>query len=603
MKKLLSIAIMLFSLNLQAQFVNFEQISPPLESDSRMVKLKNKVLFSKALLNGGGELWVSDGTLNGTGSLLPFNQMIVRYGFGEIMNDELYFTGFDSLNGNAIWKTDGTNAGTVMVKDIHPSKHWNLGDFGLGVVYNGKYYFRIDDGTHGFELWVSDGTSLGTKMVKDINPHGSATVSPIIVFNNKLLFEATDSNASRDIWTTDGTEVNTKKFIDFSAQFGLPSTTLSLSAAKVFNNQLYFIANNYLFVTDGTAAGTQLLSDTNGSRKPFEIYNLKEAPGHENVFFREMNGKLYFVAGDNMNAGGELWVTDGTKLGTQKVKDILLGPQGGVAGTLGLLNNSTLLFSASEFDKNHNNFIGYELWKSDGTSQGTVKLKELDSTTTANVIWPRKSTVPKQFLEYKGKVYFSGPHHSQHLRYLWETDGTTIGTRLVKDSVIGTYNKMTLFNGRMYFQSSYPGSQALWQSDGTLSGTFPIKPFGDTTSNVIFDFYDVKDNIILNDKLIMRANYGDAQSELWALTTFPLSVQSQDDRQIQFDIYPNPASKSLKIKTKDDIKKVELFDLNGKRLLSSTEKNLDISSLGNGIYFLSIQTNHGIGTAQFQINR
>jgi ELWxxDGT repeat protein len=67
-----------------------------------------------------------------------------------------------------LWKSNGTAAGTVLVKKM-------AGTFNLTSI-GGTLYFVADDGAHGSELWKSDGTPAGTVLVKDINPSGSSTL-------------------------------------------------------------------------------------------------------------------------------------------------------------------------------------------------------------------------------------------------------------------------------------------------------------------------------------------------------------------------------------------------------------------------------------------
>src|SRR4051812_40360729 len=79
-----------------------------------------------------------------------------------------YFTAGEGVHGSELWKSDGTAAGTALVKDIYAgsgsSSPNNLTNF------NGALYFAADDGVHGTELWKSDGTAAGTTLVKDIFP-------------------------------------------------------------------------------------------------------------------------------------------------------------------------------------------------------------------------------------------------------------------------------------------------------------------------------------------------------------------------------------------------------------------------------------------------
>src|SRR5215211_4912394 len=101
----------------------------------------------------------------------------------------LYFRANDGRHGNEIWRSDGTKAGTVMVKDIWRGLDRSVYPEGLTDV-EGTLYFNADDGTHGYELWRSDGTEAETVMVKDIwpgsdqaDPHGLRDVGGTLYFS------------------------------------------------------------------------------------------------------------------------------------------------------------------------------------------------------------------------------------------------------------------------------------------------------------------------------------------------------------------------------------------------------------------------------------
>jgi ELWxxDGT repeat protein len=86
----------------------------------------------------------------------------------------MFFGADDGVNGHELWVTDGTVEGTRLVKDIRPG---NEGSFlSKFVEVDGLLYFGASDGDHGQELWVSDGTEEGTQMVRDINAGPSSSL-------------------------------------------------------------------------------------------------------------------------------------------------------------------------------------------------------------------------------------------------------------------------------------------------------------------------------------------------------------------------------------------------------------------------------------------
>jgi ELWxxDGT repeat protein len=67
------------------------------------------------------------------------------------VNGTLFFAANDGTTGLELWKSNGTAAGTVLVKNIRPGSDSSYPSSLINV--NGTLFFAADDGTMGFELW------------------------------------------------------------------------------------------------------------------------------------------------------------------------------------------------------------------------------------------------------------------------------------------------------------------------------------------------------------------------------------------------------------------------------------------------------------------
>jgi trimeric autotransporter adhesin len=90
-----------------------------------------------------------------------------------VINNVAYFRALTSSDGEELWRSDGTAAGTVMVKNIYHTHPLQDSNPEYLTELNGSLYFTAKDAEFETELWVSDGTDAGTRIVKDIYP-GSA---------------------------------------------------------------------------------------------------------------------------------------------------------------------------------------------------------------------------------------------------------------------------------------------------------------------------------------------------------------------------------------------------------------------------------------------
>ena len=380
------------------------------------------------------------------------------------INGTLYFNADGGL-----WKSDGTAEGTVLVSATGISSDTTNID--------GTLYFGNGDG-----LWKSDGTAEGTvlvKDIKDINPDADYDDSPrnLTNINGTFYFTANRnsdfnngiSTYSTELWKSDGTAEGTVLVkninlgTDYNSNFYLTEV----------NNTLYFTAydetnGTELWKSNGTAEGTVLVKDINPGTGSF----LSPVDDYEYDYFNELtevNNTLYFSADDGTN-GSELWKSDGTAEGTVLVKDINSGAGSSIPNNLTDVNG-TLYFSA------YDSTSGMELWKSDGTADGTVLIKDINP--------GAGSSSPRNLTNINGTLYFTAYNPTVGME-LWKSDGTAEGTIVVKDINPGAGSSeietLTNLNDTLYFTTydeDYEYEGKLWKSDGTSEGTFAFEEVED----------------------------------------------------------------------------------------------------------------------------
>ncbi|MFL6201019.1 MAG: ELWxxDGT repeat protein, partial [Thermoanaerobaculia bacterium] len=454
-------------------------------------------------------------------------------------------------DGIELWKSDGTPAGTQLVKRIDQSDASGLEPEIESIPWfpitpakadlPGTLLFAADDGSAGRELWRSDGTEPGTSLLEDLNPSGTGFPRQLTPFRGKVYF----ADGFGQLWSSDGTEAGTAPF-PASCDHGLtpvgaqlfcvssfffddlrkigpsdPDTMLlksfnygSVQFLTAVGSRLFFAAwgdGQELWKSDGTVAGTQQVADI--------------APGPASSQPRDLAehlGNLFFSANDG-SGGRELWKSDGTLAGTIRIQDIFPGP--GSSDPRQITSAGGLVFFVAD-----DGLAGTELWKSDGTSMGTARVKDIRPGPDSSFI--------RGITARGGRVYF-GADDGVHGHELWVSDGTEAGTHLVKDLNPGagsSYPRYLSTAGHLLLFDAEDGTHGLelWKSDGTEAGTamiHDIAPGAAPSTPTGF--------LLSGDYLYFTANDGTHGFELWALDRAALGSNLVATKRVVSPTYPN----------------------------------------------------------------
>lgn len=238
----------------------------------------------------------------GNGSSVPTSELSA----GARVGDRVVFAAADGQTGRELWVTDGTSAGTQLLRDLWPGASAGLPE--QFVHFRGRVYFVARDGVNGQEVWVTDGTAAGTHIFVDLEAGIGAQPTLFEEFDGKLWFAARTSAAGVELWCTDGTPAGTRLAIDLVPG---PASSLPESFAAV-GDSFAFTAQTpatgvELFASDGTAGGTRLVADVAPG----------SASGCAGSELRAATHRVYFDADDGTVT--TLWVSDLTAAGTGPV--------------------------------------------------------------------------------------------------------------------------------------------------------------------------------------------------------------------------------------------------------------------------------------------
>lgn len=360
-------------------------------------------------------------------------------------------------------------------------------------------------------------------MVKDIIPQGGSNPVYLTALNDKLIFVIPKGKDDKpQLWRSDGTKAGTTHLASFS----------SLGPFVVTRSRVYFTANDgehgsEPWRSNGTPDGTQMIDDLKPGKKSskplfiggagkrayfltvpyYQVVNFFGTGGKSIVFLgfiiTDPGGvaiqKSLFFAGSFFPSpyNFELWKTDGSLNGTTIVKEIR--SSGGSFPNSFTSNGSSFWFFATDDSGQQG------LWQSDGTGDGTQLIKELGAPATLGIA---------ASANVQGTLYFVIRNETTQRLELWLSDSTETGTQMVQEigpaSQSPNYPVLAAFGSMLVFavDDGTHGTQ-LWKSDGTPEGTEMITSFA-TSPNALDG-----NLVVVKSRLFFSANDGIHGFELW----------------------------------------------------------------------------------------
>jgi ELWxxDGT repeat protein len=453
------------------------------------------------------ELWRTDGTSSGTAQIpnYPIDNETPNSGIHLLIYPEIFknsanqllLKGWDVQNGYELWKSNSTIENSTLLSNLATKTNSSLAS-DVKCKINGIWFFNgVND--KGAELWKTDGTPAGTQMVTDLNVGAKNTIiSAMTSMQGILYFIASGADERTHVYRSDGTATGT-----YEISTGVIQDEIVSDGSKIYfianSDTGSYVGNSIPWVSDGTVQGTRpipfSLSNqgitpqfacklTIANNKIFFVERYRIWTGNSNfinpiynlpstgkpylpISLIEFNQKIYMIASVNNSYSDALFETDGTEAGTKIVKEF---PSDYVSNSSNFYfekTNNKLYFRELNYENINNRKIN--LWCSDGTNAGTIKLRELGTDYIVGSL--RSRTIDNQLI-----LFIDSYAPSDSIR-AWSTDGTVNGTNLIFKQKATPNGVVSIGkNQNKIFFSCYDQNRffEIWQTDGTAFGTFRI---------------------------------------------------------------------------------------------------------------------------------
>jgi ELWxxDGT repeat protein len=488
-------------------------------------------------------------------------------------DQKIYFEGYDTNNGRALWQSDGTTDNTFLFKDTH-DRNDNISTIKTGsAVMNNTFYFIASDENSAGEIWKTNGTDEGTVKVTNFL---NGRVKTLTVVGNFIYFLITKEDDKLDVWKTDGTDSGTVLVKEISSIWNIPSFEGQCNNMFMFSIQPAWTGNSRVWRSDGTSAGTFPVSeemDGNGS-------GLVGGIGGTSILtqFITYNNKLYFAS------RYFLFETDGTVENTKKVATVRNTFLGGLVDydDVIVVDNSLYLMFVSQ--------------KSFINSIGNISILKFDTT---------NNTIVSVYEKNIDKYFFASNLTRIGNSLVFTTSNATEGTELVSlnlaDNVVSNIGQMAAAN-----DLQAPGlalSNTLASTIKFNENQYFIHAGIDKDNNRKGWIYDLNlktlENIsnLDNVRLPFEFNnylYYTKDGKLWKYSRNLSNPLIESKSPLVF--FPNPSNAFVNIQTENnnEVESVQIFDLNGKLLSNKADFNdnkIDITSLNQGAYIFKVKVN------------